>query len=409
MKNVQKEKILPEIVISFILLISIFVPMFLHGLYPILTVYDILIIVLLLFVLATRGVKKAIQRIYSKNHLGLISIVVYFVTILISALINKVPLMGFVFNLQLSITFFIFWFICAIYLNKHFFSKLKNYILFISHINFIFVLVEYFILGYKQDLLGGIFGIYVGCNTLANVFMCLVCIVALQKYLNKHLSLLQLFIMLIENLLFAAFSEVKVFFVELAIIILLSVLFNKFSIKLIIIVVVAVLVGMVSIRIFYDIFPYYKNVFSIDGIIDSLNNAYSTNRGLTRGTGLSFIQDNFLTTSFYKWFGIGFGNVVYTSIPYIPTSFYQEYGYLKYNWFTHLYKFLETGWLGLLSFASFFIFSIFTRCENKENLNISKILGIICIIFLIYDTTLMNPYTMYPIACFLAMPYIISD
>ena len=71
----------------------------------------------------------------------------------------------------------------------------------------------------------------------------------------------------------------------------------------------------------------------------------------------------------YCWFGgkeipdvykrQGIGSAEYSkSNEMLTSTFYNQYGYLHYQYFTHAFVFIETGLLGLISYLMIFISSL---------------------------------------------------
>lgn len=415
-KRLPEWKLNLRSLITLTVAISLLCPIIFHSSALIKLVYDVIVLFFVLFIIAQpyARISDARYRIKNTNRLPAIFIVFYYFVIIISGIGNEAPFHSFILDLRLAVPGMLFWYVCILGLDTKYYESIKDMFLGLCHVNFAVTLFEFIVLHEIQDRLGGIFGLYVGVNTLTNVFICIVTIIALQKAFQSKITIFNALIIVAENIIVASLAELKVFYVELIVIYITLFLLNRFSIKTILCVVAGVGIFTVGLRMLYYYQPYYAGFFTLDGIIDSFNNAYSTNRGLTRGTGIPYIETHFLNSIFQRYFGLGVGNVNFSSTPLLSSEFYERYGYLKYNWFAHIYKFTESGWLGIITFIGFYVSHLICvdshqKNINMENMNIAKTLAVVCIIFFVYDTTLMNQYTMFLISLFLASMYAYDD
>lgn len=361
--------------------------------------FDLFLVVLSFFII--------VKRYKIKVSLQVLIGIVYVLICCISALLNSTPYIKFWWNSRSSFSCIIYIIACQLFLTNKSVEYIKDLFLKLNHINFFLVIIE-FILGYKQDILGGMFGHFVGCNALLNVFMVIVTIIATVKFQQSKLALTSFSIVLVENCIIAALAELKIYFVELVIIYCLVILLSRFTLRTIMAILCGIVIAYAGIMALYQYNPYFRGFFNIDNMLESFDLAYADNNGLSRGRAIEYISKHFLNTKNKLYFGIGFGNANFSNVSLLSSEFYQSYSFLKYNWFCHSYKFLETGYLGMISFIAMWISPIFA-VNNKapeENIMIAKTTAILCAMLFVYNTSLMNLYTMFVLLFFTSLVYI---
>ena len=113
----------------------------------------------------------------------------------------------------------------------------------------------------------------------------------------------------------------------------------------------------------------------------------------------------FFTDYFQYYFGLGMGKCEDAStLSFINTDFYNQYGWLEYTWFTFQINFLQTGWIGIFLFVMFLISILYINIRNKkkcpDNLkyyyDISIVITILCIMTIWYNATLRSYNTIIP-------------
>ena len=262
-------------------------------------------------------------------------------------------------------------------------------------INIAVTLYQFFILGYNQDYLGGIFGTEKGCNAYSIIFFALVITKSLLLYMNGLGKSLPCFLKCGFSLIIAAMAELKVFFIFFVIILVLAAIFTKFSWrKLLVFFITAVLIMLASsvlIAIFGD-----KQELTLQRIFElSTTSNYATTEDLGRFTAIPGISKNFLTDFPSRLFGMGLGNCDTSSFEICNTPFFRLHENLHYTWFLSAFLFLETGYIGLVIYLSFFVicfifaFKHYRRDGGNRTFGaISMIMSILCIILTFYNSSL---------------------
>ena len=116
----------------------------------------------------------------------------------------------------------------------------------------------------------------------------------------------------------------------------------------------------VGIQILYYAFPQFTNLFEFENLMEFISNqeVYSTSSDI--GRTAVFTK---LSPIISKWggkdalfFGIGLGNGDYSStFSILNSSFFKTYELTHYTWLSLGYLFVETGFLGVISYVSFFV------------------------------------------------------
>ena len=372
---------------------------------------DYLNMILIILILQNfTGKLKKIKEI----RIQLIIIILYFIVTFVGLIIYRQPILLYIWALRNTFRFYVFFFGCVIFLKKEDITSMIHMLISLSFLNIIFCFFQWKVMGLQQDYLGGIFGSVIGMNGYLNVFLVIVLTIIIIEYSYNNLSIKTLILEFISLVLIAAVAEMKFFFIEFIIIILLYILLTQKNYKVFIYLIVGGILIYFGIQKFYELFPNWDNFFTFEKILKS-SKSYSTADDLGRLTALDKIKTLFLDDNGLRLlFGIGFGNAETSSIKMFESSFYNRYSYLHYIWLSDAWIFLETGYLGLI-FNIGFYFSIFVKCFNKKLKTINKsfvytgqIISFICIVLTFYNSSLRTEagYFMF---YFLSIPFIIDN
>ncbi len=262
-------------------------------------------------------------------------------------------------------------------------------------------LFQYFVLGKYQDYLGGLFGVELGSNGNLNVFLVIAIIKTSVCYLNKRESFLSFLAKSGVSLIIAALSELKFFFIEFAVIFLLALLVARFSFRKLLFIVVGIIAIPLGIQLLKNLFPEFTDFYSIQAIIDSVTlRGYSTAESLNRLTAIPVISARFLTTAIAQAIGMGLGNCDTAAYEFLNTPFYEQYYFLRYNWFSTAAIYLEMGYTGLVFFFGFFVMICFVALhksrlknatpEDKIYSQIGAIMAVACCMIAVYNSSLRS-------------------
>ena len=368
----------------------------------------------LLTVLIVIAAIKEILTQEKKSNMKLpIAIVFFFLlTTVIGLIINGQSILLYIWGIRNNFRFYGFLFGCVVFLKKKDIDLIFKTTILISFVNLMFCAVQYFVFGISQDSLGGIFGTNVGVNIYLNVFICITTLIALVQFEYKKMSTSIMLFIIFSNLCIAAVGEIKIFFLELIVIVAATLIFSKPSKKTFFLLIFCVIGVYFGIQLFYKIFPQWQSYFSIEKIISS-NQTYATVTDLGRLTATQRITSMFLSGDISKiLFGIGLGSAETSQIPMFTSQFYYDYGTsLHYTWLSQAFILLENGWVGLVCFFGFFV-SIVGSCfkirkRKKEYFDycvITQVSAILCCLFAIYNSTLRTEAA-YFIYLMLSLPF----
>lgn len=363
------------------------------------------------------------RKKYSYSLLLIFSI--YIIVTLISTFLNfsdeSLPM--YIWGARNNYRFFIFMYACVLFLEKIDVDKILNHFNIIFNINLVVYLVEMLILKVDRDFLGGIFGIVQGCNGRLNLFLCIICAYNLIRFFNKKCSTTWICYIVGISLLMAVFSELKVFFFEVVAILIIIMVGEGISMRFIFIAVaggIALSFAMTYIATVYD----YSRItvdggstfFSFENIMNYLTkDSGYTGRGtdLNRLTALTELKKRFFENDIIlQSFGIGLGRADYSSFTIFMSDFYKKYSELHYQWFQYAWIYLETGMIGLISYASFFVdgLRLSFKIKDKESSLYKSLAWVtfsLILLSLVYNISMRVESSAYMMFFLMSIPYII--
>lgn len=281
--------------------------------------------------------------------------------------------------------------------------KLFDKFYYLQLINLIVVLIQYFVFGYEQDLLGGIFGFGVGNGAMTNTFNCLLISYFSIAYINYHTSGKKLFATVGSSLVIAALEEEKFTFVAVVVIFLLALMLSRKNQRKKKYMFAMLLLIVVGFLIFLAVFPS-----AAETILNIGNaNKYLTMTGggynIPRFGAFSFIGENLFHGNIYNMiFGVGFGNSETSNYSFLVSNFYKIYGDYHYRWFVHEWIFIETGYIGFISFLILMLSFIFVPLrhfmhtkDKKNDLLLTGIIVSVCMVFTIWYNAILKADSQY--------------
>ena len=192
-------------------------------------------------------------------------VVLFFLSTLVGLALNYQSILYYLWGIRNNFAYLVFFFACILFLKA---ENIRNYwkcfdLLFA--VNFLVTFFQFFILGYKQDYLGGIFGVQQGCNGRTNAFLMIVITCSIVRYLNQEEKAWVCLLKCAMALIIAALAELKMFILEFFVIIVLAVLLTKFSRKKLYLLIGGCIGGILAIQILTWIFPQWAGTFSVKG------------------------------------------------------------------------------------------------------------------------------------------------
>ncbi|OPJ62706.1 hypothetical protein [Clostridium oryzae] len=353
---------------------------------------DVNTLILFIQVLQHRKFNYLFDR---KNRIVTFEILAFFIFALISVLVNQSSILLAVWATRNYMRFFTFFFACYTFLGQADVKKILKILYYLLIINFLLSVYQYSILGYKGDNLGGIFGTAAGCNAYSNILFVIMITYGFGMYMQRKISLIKIIIILFCCFACSIMAELKFFFYEFFIIVILNVVLRKPSLKTILIICISCTTFVLGTSYFnkynnrFKEYQFYK-ISSLTTYATIGSYSY-TSSSINRLTGLSIISQNYLTGILHKIFGVGFGNADYSS--YFISPYYSLYWRTNYAWFLHTFLLLEVGWMGLSLYILIFVFIIISAMKQKNDnyklISISTtIIAILSIILMWYNSSL---------------------
>lgn len=308
--------------------------------------------------------------------------------------------------------FYVAFFAFVLMMNK---NKADSYLKILDMLYWVnaVVIAVQILMGYRQDYLGGLFGVSKGCNASTLVFITIVVAKSVLEFMNGKekitLCLLKSSIALVVSI----FSELKMFFFLFVGVVILATLLTSFSWKKISFLLVSAFFVFVASTILTLIFDVFKGFFSIEALIAQLTlENYASENDIGRFTAFKSLSERFLPTISDQLFGMGLGNCDTSAIPIFNTEFYDSYVSTHYSIFSHSFLFIETGIIGVLIYCSFFVVSLTSSIKrlkinesNKLFCQLALIMSVMCFILMVYNSSLRTDIG-YLVYFILALPFI---
>lgn len=344
-------------------------------------------------------------------------IIAFFVYCLIDYAAHFQSAFYFLWGLRNNFRFYVFFLACVYYLNGDSVQDLFGFVNKMYCVHLAVFFVQFFFLGRSQDTIGGIFGTEYGCNGWLNIFHVIVVTYSLVQYLHKECSVGKCIFNCGMALVVAAIAELKFFYAEFVIILILAILLTDFTWKKVGIIVCAILGFAVSVKMLLVLFPEWSNYMSVRGFlaIASSDRGYTSSGDMNRLTFMGMSNRMFLKTPLQRVFGLGLGNCDFADgFSFLTTSFYKQNSWTHYTWLSLAHMYLENGLVGLVFYLGFFVLSLITTFRyaksthiNRSYLILAEITAVMCIAISIYNASLRVEcgYMLYFV---LAIPHILG-
>jgi hypothetical protein len=313
---------------------------------------DILNVVAILFSL--KGCRGLFSRIsyWPKRIFVFLCIMLVFTDIL-----NAVSPLLIVWAVRNTFRFFGFFLACVTLLTLSDVSKIMKMFYVFQMINCIISIYQFFVLGLKQDNLGGIFGTSAGCNGYSNLFFCFLLAYYGLYCLSGKEPIRKFLFICVSTLALAALAEIKFFFFEFIAIVIVVCLLNMKRVRTYGTALLIVAIFFIALQVFANVFPSsYATISNFDSLFGYSSKSMA---GYELSRFGAFGEINTLIFNgdpIKELFGIGFGGAEYSStIPMFTSNFYRMWGYLNYRWFTHQMWYIESGAVGFTTLVLLFV------------------------------------------------------
>ncbi|MHC1724378.1 MAG: hypothetical protein AB9836_14360 [Aminipila sp.] len=376
-----------------------------------------------IFLNAVNNYTKNKNIITREAKMQFVIILLFFIVVLIGVLINvnirTIPL--FLWGARNTFRYYLFFFSCLVYLRKHDVDNIVAIMYRIMFINIPVCFYQFKILGLKGDYVGGLFGMTQGVNGRMNVFICILTAYYLVRFLRKESSYVNILSVILFSFCITVLSEIKIYYFEFFVIAILTIIYLKFSFRKVVICIIAGMTIMLSANALNYMYDYTKlntgsnNFFDLNTIVfyTTKDTGYVGTGDLNRFNALAKIGQMFFDDNISKLFGMGLGNADTSNVSIFNSTFYEQYNYLHYQWFSNAFVFIETGYLGLSLYISFFLMIYFKAIRIKRNNPseefysiFAQLLVIICLINMIYNISLRVESSAYLLFLLLTSPYL---
>lgn len=353
-----------------------------------------------------------------------LTISLFFFVCLISWLLNAYSPLLFLWGFRNSFRFFIFFAVCAATLRT-------EDVYAIVDILYIYLILNAVIVTYQSVTMSGSsssYGDFVsglfsngkdsrGGNASLDWLMNIVAAAAIVRYVNQEKGFAYVFVAVACCLYIAALNETKLFFVQIVVIVLLSLILARKSFKTVLVAAVIIVGLFAAIQAFYVLFPKFEGFFTLESMLDyaSEDSGYTGGGSINRFNSVPYVLENFLDGPLAMVFGLGLGNADYSStFSFLTSSFYNMYSWTAYQWFSASMLVVETGLVGL---ACYFI--VIFDCvrvalrERKHSadsdalLQIALIVCVIAVMMAICNQSLRMEAMGYTAWLFMSVPFVV--
>lgn len=374
--------------------VSIFIP----QIHPIFYLTDLLNVVLFLVMV----VRRRFSKLFNSSLRGFIICFALFGLCAISGIIiNFSNIALHLWGIRRIFANLIFFLACVLFEHSY---ELK-FINKLFWINLAVSIIEG-ILGYRQDWVGGIYGIVRGnVNGPLNLLLIIIMTKIILDFINKEANFKQTFFIGVALLGIATFAELKIFYVEIVILIALCSLVTKFSFRKLMLIVFGGIGAIVGIKLLFVLFPDISpNMFTISNMWRYLTNPGGYVGQFAGDTGdmnrLAFWDKAMaqLPDMFDKLFGLGLGNTEYIEVLGLKSQFYITHRALHYFMFPLPMILLQMGTFGMILYLMLFALlflairkqKVIAEEETATLYQMAEVLCLMAFVITVYDTSLLG-------------------
>ncbi|MGV8082861.1 MAG: hypothetical protein AB2L09_04390 [Coriobacteriia bacterium] len=274
---------------------------------------------------------------------------------------------------------------------------------------------QHFVLGTGQDNTNGLFGTGSGGNAATNLCMLAVSAFSLFAYASRRVSLWVPVAALASCCYIASIAEIKVYFVELILLVALFALMEKPTLKTFAVVALGVAAFAAGVSLLTYLYPSFAGYFDLERIIESsYEGGYSNAYNLNRLTAVPILDGMFMNSPAAQLFGLGFGAGQHTQ--FFSSPLYSVWGeLLNWTWFTDAAIFLETGYVGLALYVCAIVVMAVHAWRTATGTGAdtwvtrsSAAVGVLCLLLVVYNCTLTVDPGCYFAGILLSFPYVLT-
>lgn len=284
-------------------------------------------------------------------------------------------------------------------------------------INVLVSLFQFLILDLEGDFLGGLFGADKGVNSYTNFFFLIIVTRSVIFYLNKKESIFRCLSKCAAALLIASLAELKFFFVEFILMILLASLLTDFSWRKVWIILGSVVAVVFGVILLTKLFPSFAGWFTVNWFLENAfsSKGYTSTGDLNRLNAIPQMNLLWLRSAGQRIFGLGLGNCDTSSFSFLNTPFFNANGDMHYSWMSYAFMYLECGWIGLVFYWGYFVllFFRFRKLKKKDDpkmtvyCQMAEIMAVLCTVISVYNNSLRTEAA-YMVYFVLAIPFALN-
>lgn len=344
-----------------------------------------------------------------------VALLFFWVAATLSAVLNGTSLVLYVWAIRNTFRLFGIVYCCVRLLDRADVLTLVHVIVLFFVVNLVVCSYQYFVLGLGQDNVNGIFGTGSGGNAMTNLCLYTVTAFALFAYTSRRTPVFAPLGAIAACCYIASIAEIKVYFVELVLLMAVLVLVERHSFKTLAIVAACAVALLVGTQLLVYFNPGFADYFTLESIIESSSEGgYSNANNLNRLTAVSTLDGMFMGSGLEKALGLGFGAGQYTQ--YFQSPLYALWGEtLNWNWFTDASVFLETGYVGLAFYAvTYMVLTIQSvRAAHLAGgegwvCRSSAAVSVLCLLLIVYNCTLTVDPGCYFAGLLLSFPFLLT-
>lgn len=342
----------------------------------------------------------------------LLTVFTFLIYTFVVYIINYQSVFYFLWGLRNNFRYYVFFFALIYFLNEEDINGVFKVLDFLFWVNAAVALIQYFGFGYKQDSLGGIFGVTSGCNAYTIIFFTIIISKSFLKFFTNEEKTIVCYLKCIVALIIAALAELKVFFIIFVLILFICAFFTKFTWKKVVMILTVPVFVLLGIFLLTALFGF-EDFIEFEKLWElATQEHYSSDKTVNRLSAIPTLAKKILTNFTDRLFGLGLGNCDTSAFPICNTPFYETYGHLRYTYFSCAFLFLEVGYMGIIMYVAFivmcFIFALKRLKSNEGNklfCQMAMVMSVLCVILVFYNSSLRAEagYIAYFI---LALPFI---
>lgn len=258
---------------------------------------------------------------------------------------------------------FVYFLIVLVILRSEDCDKLCAFVVKVYHLNFVVILVQFlFMRGrYGQDDLNGLFGR--DTSSIHVTVTLIVLAITTAQYVTRKITFKRYALIMIEVFVIACIAEFRVIPILVVLLYFTAAIAtyrftDRTIIRSLLFIVTAAIIASGGAYIMGNLYPNSAMEYSVAGIIkaSSTEGGYGYSGGIDRLTFVSVINEVIFQDWRERIIGIGIGNAEYSAFSVLRSPFYNRYGMqLSYLNFSSAMLYIESGLVGLISYACVFI------------------------------------------------------